>query len=167
MSHPEKSLQTERNCPFIEKEEHTLLEQRQEKKEADKYDIKFKSKLPKRKKPVEKEKDDIKEKIILTVGEHKFYSCPVATMIDNRGLTELIDLINWCSDMNTSLFDGGLVNHTYYYFQCYRTVIGEQRAIESEEMKRQRKEADANRRKGGKGRLGRPITGRASRARRK
>jgi hypothetical protein len=37
--------------------------------------------------------------------------------------------------MKTPLIDGGLLNHTLYYFKCYQTVIGERNQIENEETK--------------------------------
>jgi len=42
--------------------------------------------------------------------------------------------------MHTPLLDGGLLNHTKYYFECYRAVTGEQKTIENEEMKQQRQD---------------------------
>lgn len=172
MSHEQKGLQLERNCPFIEQDERNLLEKKHQQAETNKYDFSHKRRAQKKK---EKRKEKVEEKEeerkpVLVVGEHEIYSCPVATMTDNRGLTQLIDLINWSSDMSTPLVDGGLLNYTNWFFECYRTVIGEQRSIENEETKRQRKEAEANRKKGGsKGRakMGRPRAGKASRARRR
>ncbi|MHA1665977.1 MAG: hypothetical protein ACTSW7_01215 [Candidatus Thorarchaeota archaeon] len=162
----------DRNCPFANKKERNLLQKKHEESSLRKYDFSRKRKAPKKKQNVVEE--EIKQKEAegtpaLVVGEHEIYSCPVAIMSDNRGLTGLIDLINWSSDMHTPLFDGGLINHTNYYFECYRTVIGEQRAIEAEETKRHRKEAEAGRKKGGKGKgkLGKPRAGKASRARRR
>ena len=101
-----------------------------------KYDIKFKSKS---KKKVEETLpiDEDNKKVILYVLEYKFYVCPIATLLEERGLTSLVDLINWSVDMNTPLFDGGLTKYNNYFFDCYRTIINEQRMIESEEMKKQ------------------------------
>lgn len=163
----------DRNCPFTDSTEQNLLQKKHEESALRKYDFSRKRKAPKKKQKVVKEEikqNEAERTPALVVGEYEIYSCPVATMTDNRGLTGLIDLINWSSDMHTPLFNGGLINHTNFYFECYRTVIGEQRAIESEETKRHRKEAELNKKKGGskgKGKIGRPRAGKASRARRR
>ncbi len=170
MSHEGNSLQLERNCPFIDKKQKTLLEQKHEESSLRKYEFGFKRKKQKKKGEIVVEKPKPKQTPSLVVCDYEIDSCPVATMSDNMGLTRTIDLINWSSDMHTPLVDGGLLNHTSYYFECYRTVIGEQRAIENEEMKKRQKESEANRKKGGKSKgskMGKPRSGKASRARRR
>jgi len=133
-------LQLQRNCPYLDKDEKKEIKEIVTKSSLSKYDIKLAKKKAKRNK--ERLDNDEKRRPILEIGSHKFYSCPAGLLIGNRGLIALIDLINWSENMNTPLFDGGLTNHTQYYFECYRTVIGEQKAIENEEMKRNRKETE-------------------------
>ena len=124
----------ERNCPFLDGDEMKVEKLAASKASARKYDLKFRNKTKIQKEEDKAEKEG-KERTILQVLKYEFTSCPVATLMDNRGLTSLIDLINWSVDMHTSLFDGGLLKHTNYYFECYRTVTSEQKKIEHEEMK--------------------------------
>lgn len=171
MSHEGKGLQITRNCPFLDKQQKSVLEQKHEESSLRNYEFSFERKKRKQKKKgkeVITEEEKPKQTAALVVCEYEIYSCPAATMSDNMGLTRMIDLINWSSDMHTPLLDGGLLNHTSYYFECYRTVIGEQRAIENEEMKKRQKDTEFNKKKGkGKSKMGRPRSGKASRARRK
>lgn len=139
-------MQIERNCSFLDNSDIDKKIVEVSKAPARKYDLKFRNKT-KLEKEEDKAKKEDKERTILQVLDYEFYSCPMATLTNNRGLTALIDLINWSSDMHTPLLDGGLLNHSNYYFECYRTVISEQKKIENEEMKKSRNEAESKRKK--------------------
>lgn len=77
-----------------------------------------------------------KERAILVVLDYEFTSCPVTTLNENIGLTRLIDLVNFSSEMHSFMVDGGRATCSNYYFECHRTVVNEQKKIESEEMKK-------------------------------
>jgi len=124
-------------------EELTDVEESVKKSSTNKYKIQFsknKKVAPKKEEPVEEEK----EKPILVDGKHSFYSCPTALFLSERGLVTLVDLIQWSEDMSAPLIDGGLLNHTKFYFQLRQAVVGEQRSIEKEEHERAKQKTDKN-----------------------
>jgi hypothetical protein len=51
-------------------------------------------------------------------------------------------MVNWSEDLHTPLVDGGLLNHTNWYFEARNTVVNEQRLIEREENEKRRKDAE-------------------------
>ena len=79
------------------------------------------------------------QRVILETGSHKFYECPVSYFTNDKGLVHLISLVNWSEEMHTPLVDGGLLNHTNWYFEARNTIVGEQRKIENEELEKKRK----------------------------
>lgn len=118
----------ERNCPFLN--EQDIVKAIAHKNVTKKYS--FRKNKKSKEKVVKKQSD-----AILTVGTYEIYSCPVDTVNCNRGLNHLIGLINWTLDTKTPLVDGGLLNYTNWFYECYKVVVNEQRAIEREEIKKQ------------------------------
>lgn len=116
-------------------DERKQIEDLPQKQAANKYGIKFRKNKAK-KEVVEGDKE--KKRSILTVGSFSFEECPTALFYNEKGLTRLIELVNWSEDMHTPLFGNGLDSYTNFYFECRQTIIGEQRSIENEEMKEQK-----------------------------
>jgi len=144
MSQESKGLPSKRNCPILDKTDKDTIKSAAKKSSVNRYAIAFsKDKQKKKVEKVVEENDDV----ILCVEDYEFTSCPTAVLIGNRGLTKLIDLINWSVDMHTPLFGDGLNNYSNFLFECHQIVVGEQRSIENEVSKRQREESKSSSKK--------------------
>lgn len=93
------------------------------------------------------------------MNSYKFYECPAALLQTDRGLVSLVSLVNWSEEMHTPLLDGGLLNHTNWYFEARNVIVNEQKMIENEEMKKARSESKSKGRGSGSSKVGkRPIS---------
>lgn len=124
-----------------------------EEKATNKYAIKFRKNLKKDGTYEEPEKN---KKGILQHGDFVFDECPTGLFYNERWLVSVVDFILWSEKMRTPMFDGGLNSYSAWYFKARTTVVGEQNAIESEEMKKSRDKANQSHKSGSgiKGRRG-------------